>query len=203
MNTFNERLAMLQREHEALLSRVNHPLSSGNGIITRYENPVLTAAHTPLFWRYDLDEKTNPYLMERIGMNAAHNSGAIKRNAKYLLVVRVEGADRKSFFAVAESPNGVDNFRFWDYPITMPDDVVPATNIYDMRLTAHEDGWIYGIFCAERHDPNAPEGDLSSATATAGIARTKDLKTWERLPDLKSKSQQRNVVLHPEFVDGK
>ena len=170
---------------------------------TRYKYPVLTAAHTPVFWRYDLDERTNPYLMERIGMNAVLNSGAIKWNGKYLLVARVEGADRKSFFAVAESPNGVDNFRFWDYPVTMPDDVIPATNIYDMRLTAHEDGWIYGIFCAERHDDNAPAGDLSSATATAGIARTKDLKTWERLPDLKSKSQQRNVVLHPEFVDGK
>lgn len=136
-------------------------------------------------------------------MNATMNSGAIKWNGKYLLVVRVEGADRKSFFAVAESPNGVDNFKFWDYPVTMPDDVIPATNIYDMRLTAHEDGWIYGIFCAERHDDNAPAGDLSSATATAAIARTKDLKNWERLPDLKSKSQQRNVVLHPEFVDGK
>ena len=142
-------------------------------------------------------------LMERIGMNATMNSGAIKWNGKYILMVRVEGSDRKSFFAVAESPNGVDNFRFWDYPVTMPDDLVPATNIYDMRLTAHEDGWVYGIFCAERHDPNAAPGDLSSATATAAIARTKDLRNWERLPDLKTKSQQRNVVLHPEFVNGK
>ena len=142
-------------------------------------------------------------LMERIGMNATLNSGAIKWNGKYLLVVRVEGADRKSFFAVAESPDGIDNFRFWDYPVTMPEDIIPATNIYDMRLTVHEDGWIYGIFCAERHDDTAPAGDLSSATATAAIARTKDLKTWERLPDLKTRSQQRNVVLHPEFVDGK
>jgi 4-O-beta-D-mannosyl-D-glucose phosphorylase len=141
--------------------------------------------------------------MERIGMNATLNSGAIKWNGKYLLVVRVEGADRKSFFAVAESPNGIDNFRFWDYPVTMPEDVIPATNVYDMRLTAHEDGWIYGIFCAERRDTNAPAGDLSSATATAAIARTKDFISWERLPDLKSKSQQRNVVLHPEFVNGK
>ena len=140
--------------------------------------------------------------MQRIMMNATLNSGAIKWQGRYLLVVRVEGADRKSFFAVAESPNGIDNFRFWDEPITMPEDVVPATNIYDMRLTAHEDGWIYGIFCAERHDDSCPS-DLSAATATAAIARTKDLRNWERLPDLKSASQQRNVVLHPEFVDGK
>lgn len=201
--TFEDKVKRLFAQHEELITRKNEPVETTNGVYTRYKYPVVTAAHTPVFWRYDLDEKTNPYLMERIGMNAAMNSGAIKWNGKYLLVVRVEGADRKSFFAVAESPNGVDNFRFWDYPITMPDDVIPATNIYDMRLTAHEDGWIYGIFCAERHDDNAPAGDLSSATATAAIARTKDLKTWERLPDLKSKSQQRNVVLHPEFVDGK
>ena len=201
--SFNEKVKELFRQHEELVSRKNIPVEGGNGIFTRYQYPILTAAHAPIFWRYDLDEKTNPYLMERIGVNATLNSGAIKWNGKYLLVVRVEGADRKSFFAVAESPNGVDNFRFWDYPITMPDDVVPATNIYDMRLTAHEDGWIYGIFCAERHDDSAPAGDLSAATATAGIARTKDLKNWERLPDLKSKSQQRNVVLHPEFVNGK
>ena len=200
---FQEKLDELQREHEALLARPNTPDEAYNGIYTRYRNPILTAAHTPLFWRYDLDERTNPFLMERIGMNATLNSGAIKWQGRYLLVVRVEGADRKSFFAVAESPNGIDNFRFRDYPITMPDTDDPATNIYDMRLTAHEDGWIYGIFCAERHDPAAPQGDLSSATATAGIARTKDLVTWERLPDLKARSQQRNVVLHPEFVDGK
>lgn len=203
MDLFEEKVKRLFAQHEELITRKNEPVETTNGVYTRYKYPVVTAAHTPVFWRYDLDEKTNPYLMERIGMNAAMNSGAIKWNGKYLLVVRVEGADRKSFFAVAESPNGVDNFRFWDYPVTMPDDVIPATNIYDMRLTAHEDGWIYGIFCAERHDDNAPAGDLSSATATAAIARTKDLKTWERLPDLKSKSQQRNVVLHPEFVDGK
>ena len=203
MTQFEEKVKDLFARHEALITRKNEPVAESNGVYTRYKYPVLTAAHTPVFWRYDLDERTNPYLMERIGMNAVLNSGAIKWNGKYLLVARVEGADRKSFFAVAESPNGVDNFRFWDYPVTMPDDVIPATNIYDMRLTAHEDGWIYGIFCAERHDDNAPAGDLSSATATAGIARTKDLKTWERLPDLKSKSQQRNVVLHPEFVNGK
>ena len=160
---FEDKVKQLFDEHEVLLSRRNEPQEKENGIITRYKHPILTAAHTPVFWRYDLDEKTNPYLMERIGMNATLNSGAIKWNGKYVLVVRVEGADRKSFFAVAESPNGIDNFRFWDYPVTMPEDVIPATNIYDMRLTAHEDGWIYGIFCAERHDPSAPAGDLSSA----------------------------------------
>lgn len=201
--TFKEKIKDLFRKHEELLSLSNVSLEDGNGIFTRYKNPILTAAHTPIIWRYDLDEKSNPYLMERIGMNATLNSGAIKWNGKYLLVVRVEGADRKSFFAVAESPNGIDNFRFWDYPVTMPEDIIPATNVYDMRLTAHEDGWIYGIFCAERRDDNAPLGDLSSATATAAIARTKDFVSWERLPDLKSKSQQRNVVLHPEFVNGK
>ncbi len=203
MTLFNEKVSKLLAEHNDFLSIPNVAVDGGNGLFTRYENPILTAAHTPVIWRYDLDEATNPYLMERIGMNATLNSGAMKWNGKYILVVRVEGADRKSFFAIAESPNGVDNFRFWDFPVTMPEDVIPATNIYDMRLTAHEDGWIYGIFCAERHDDNAPAGDLSSATATAGIARTKDLKTWERLPDLQSKSQQRNVVLHPEFIDGK
>lgn len=187
--------------HEALLTRENKPVAGGNGIYKRYENPIITAEHTPLEWCYDFNEQDNPYLMQRIMMNATLNSGAIKLDGKYLLVVRVEGADRKSFFAVAESPNGIDNFRFWDEPITMPEDVIPATNVYDMRLTQHEDGWIYGVFCAERHDDSQP-GDLSAATATAGIARTKDLKTWERLPDLKSKSQQRNVVLHPEFVNG-
>ncbi len=201
--TFQDKVARLMHEHEVLVTAKNEPVASGNGVYTRYKNPILTGAHTPVFWRYDLNEQSNPYLMERIGMNAAFNSGAMKWNGKYILVVRVEGADRKSFFAVAESPNGIDNFRFRDYPITMPDTEDPATNIYDMRLTAHEDGWIYGIFCAERHDPKAAAGDLSSATATAAIARTKDLVDWERLPDLKTKSQQRNVVLHPEFVNGK
>ena len=199
---FEKKVAALRAHHEELLTRPNTPKPWGNGIYEKYEHPILTAEHTPLEWRYDFDEKSNPFLMQRIMMNATLNSGAIKWQGRYLLVVRVEGADRKSFFAVAESPNGIDNFRFWDEPITMPEDVVPATNIYDMRLTAHEDGWIYGIFCAERHDDTCP-GDLSAATATAGIARTKDLKNWERLPDLKSASQQRNVVLHPEFVDGK
>jgi len=199
---YKAKIAALRERHEQLLSKPNVPEEFGNGIYTRYQNPILTAEHTPLEWRYDFCEQDNPYLMQRIMMNATLNSGAIKWQGKYLLVVRVEGADRKSFFAVAESPNGVDNFRFWEEPITMPEDVLPATNIYDMRITAHEDGWIYGLFCAERHDDNQP-GDLSAATATCGIARTKDFKTWYRLPDLKSKSQQRNVVLHPEFVDGK
>ncbi len=201
---FKERLAQLEADHKELIERQNQPLSKTNGVYQRYSYPALTAEHTPLFWRYDLDEASNPFLMERIGINATLNSGAIKWGDKYVLVVRVEGVDRKSFFAIAESDNGVDNFRFWDYPVTMPDTLDdPTTNIYDMRLTAHEDGWIYGIFCAERHDPAAPAGDLSSATATAAISRTKDLINWERLPDLKTPSQQRNVVLHPEFVDGK
>ena len=199
---FKERLEWLKAQHEALVTRNNEPIE-GNGVYERYKYPIITGEHAPLFWRYDLNPETNPYLMERFGIHATMNSGAIKWNGKYVLVVRVEAADRKSFFAVAESPNGVDNFRFWDRPITMPEYGEPATNIYDMRLTAHEDGWIYGIFCVERKDPSAAPGDLSSAVAAAGIARTKDLVNWERLPDLKSKSQQRNVVLHPEFVNGK
>lgn len=199
---FHNRVADVRQRHEALLTRPNTPLDGGNGIYQRYRYPILTADHTPLEWRYDFSESDNPFFQERIMMNATLNSGAIKLNGRYLLVVRVEGADRKSFFAVAESPNGIDNFRFWPEPITMPDDVIPATNIYDMRLTAHEDGWIYGIFCAERHDDTQPH-NLSAATATAAIARTKDLVTWQRLPDLKTRSQQRNVVLHPEFVGGK
>ena len=199
--TYQERLAWLKTTHQRLIERPNAPIE-GNGVYERYENPVLTAEHAPLEWRYDLNEKTNPYLMERFGIHAAFNAGAIKWKGKYVLVARVEGADRKSFFAVAESPNGVDHFTFWSRPITMPEWGEPATNVYDMRLTAHEDGWIYGIFCVERKDHSA-EGDLSAATAAAGIARTKDLVNWERLPDLQSRSQQRNVVLHPEFVNGK
>jgi 4-O-beta-D-mannosyl-D-glucose phosphorylase len=163
----------------------------------------VTAAHVPLEWRYDLNPATNPFLLERLGVNAVFNAGAIEIGGKILLVCRVEGADRKSFFAVAESPNGIDHFQFWDEPIVMPETADPDINVYDMRVVQHEDGWIYGLFCTERKDPNAPPGDLSSAVAQAGIARTRDLRTWERLPDLRTKPpQQRNVVLHPEFVDG-
>ncbi len=204
MTAFTDRLTKLKQTHDTLLSRPNEPEELSNGIYTRYKYPVLTAAHTPLEWRYDFNEKTNPFLMERIMINAAFNAGAIKYNGKYIVVARVEGADRKSFFAVAESPNGIDNFRFWDKPIQLPQTSDPDTNVYDMRLTAHEDGWIYGVFCTERKDLTAPEGDTMMATANAGIARTKDLVNWERLDDLKSHSgQQRNVVLHPEFIDGK
>ena len=199
--TYEERLKWLKETHMELLGKKNVPIE-GNGIFVRYENPVLTAAHAPIEWRYDLHKETNPYLMERFGIHAVMNSGAIKYDGKYILVARVEGADRKSFFAVAESPNGIDNFRFWPRPVTMPEFGEPATNVYDMRLTAHEDGWIYGIFCVERKDQSRPD-DLSAAVACAGVARTKDLVNWERLPDIVSSHQQRNVVLHPEFVDGK
>lgn len=201
MSDFEYRKNLIWSRYEELVSRRNLPLE-GNGVYCRYANPVITAEMVPPFWKYDFNPETNPYLMERIGVNATLNSGAIKLNGMYLLIVRVEGNDRKSFFAVAESPNGIDNFRFWKRPITMPDTDDLGTNIYDMRLTQHEDGYIYGLFCVERHDDSRP-GDLSAATATCGIARTKDLVKWERLPDIKCKSQQRNVVLHPEFVDGK
>jgi 4-O-beta-D-mannosyl-D-glucose phosphorylase len=200
---FKNRLQQLKQTHNSLLTTKNKKVLNGNGVFDRYENTILTASHTPLNWRYDLNEATNPYLMERFGINAVFNAGAIKWNDKYLVVARVEGADRKSFFAVAESVNGIDNFTFWEYPIRMPETAVPDTNTYDMRLTAHEDGWIYGLFCTERKDPAAARGDQSAAIAQCGIARTRDLKTWQRLPDLKTPSaQQRNVVLHPEFVQG-
>lgn len=204
VESFAERLARLTRDHEAYIERRNTPLPWHNGIYQRYAHPVLTAGHTPLFWRYDLDPQRNPFLMERLGINAAFNAGAIELDGKILVMARVEGWDRKSFFAVAESANGIDNFRFWDYPVVMPETEDPDINVYDMRLVRHEDGWIYGVFCTERKDPDAPPGDLSSAVAQAGIARTRDLVKWERLPDLKSRSpQQRNVVLHPEFVNGR
>lgn len=202
MNTFEEKVGQLRKRHEELIARPNRRVEESNGVFWRYRYPVLTAAHTPIEWRYDLSPESNPLLMERIGINAAFNAGAIKLDGRYLMVVRVEGVDRKSFFAVAESANGIDGWHFWDYPITLPEWGEQATNVYDMRLTRHEDGWIYGVFCVERKDHTA-ENDLSAATATAGIVRTKDLLAWERLPDLRSASQQRNVVLHPEFVDGK
>ncbi len=202
MSEYEQKVKALFDRHESFLAIKNAPQEDGNGIYTRWKNPVVTAAHAPVFWRYDLNPETNPYLMERIGVNAALNPGAILWNGKYVMVVRVEGADRKSFFAVAESENGVDNFRFWDYPISMPENDDPETNAYDMRLVQHEDGYIYGLFCAERKDKSVD--DTSAAEAQCGIARTRDLVNWERLPDLKTYSgQQRNVVLHPEFVDGK
>lgn len=201
MKNFNERVTELVSGHEDLLARKNTEVY-GNGVYERFANPVLTAEHAPLEWRYDFNRETNPFLMERIGIHATFNSGAIKFNDKYVLVVRVEADDRKSFFAVAESPNGIDNFRFGKRPITMPEWGEPATNVYDMRLTRHQDGWIYGLFCVERKDHTA-ENDLSAATAACGIARTKDLVHWDRLPDLQASTQQRNVCLHPEFVEGK
>lgn len=202
---FEKRLQELRKQNEDLINKRNEKEKLGNGIYDRYRFPVLTAQNAPLFWRYDLDRTTNPYLMERFGINAVFNSGAIKLNEKYYLVARVEGWNRKSFFAIAESDNGVDSFRFWDYPVDLPSiKGNPDTNVYDMRLVQHEDGWIYGTFCTERRDPSASAGDQSAAIAQCGIVRTKDLLNWERLPDLKTPSpQQRNVVLHPEFVNGK
>ena len=198
---FQERLHFLQEVHDELLHKKNVEKSSVNGIYNRFENPVVTPQHTPLEWRFDLDPERNPFVLERFGINATFNSGAIKFNDKYVLAVRVEGKDRKSFFAIAESENGIDHFTFWDHPIIMPGKK-RETNIYDMRLVQHEDGWIYGVFCSESRDPSVPESDQSSAIAQCGIARTKDLLTWERLPDLQTSSpQQRNVVLHPEFVN--
>jgi 4-O-beta-D-mannosyl-D-glucose phosphorylase len=201
---FQKRLSGLQKEHEEIISRSNQAIFPGNGIFDRYVHPVLTAGHTPLFWRYDLNPETNPYLMERFGINTVLNAGAIKWNDKYLLIARVEASDRKSFFAIAESENGVDNFRFWDRPVSIAARDTKETNMYDMRLVAHEDGWIYGLFCTEQWDESASPSNQSAAIAQCGIVRTRDLMTWERLPDLKTPSpQQRNVVLHPEFVDGK
>ncbi len=203
-NKFDERLGLLEREYTTLIRKANESILPGNGIYTKWKNPVVTADHVPLHWKYDLNPETNPFLMERLGVNAALNPGAIEFDGKICLMVRTEGADRKSFFAVAESDNGVDNFRFRDRPVVMPETDRPDTNVYDMRLIRHEDGWIYGVFCTERKDPAAPEHDTSSAEAQNAIARTRDLVNWERLDDLKTPSpQQRNCVLHPDFVDGK
>ncbi|WP_420401834.1 glycosidase [Flagellimonas sp.] len=200
----NKRLHTLKAIHTNLIQQNNRKEVFSNGIYERYQNPILTPDHVPLEWRYDLDVTSNAHMMQRLGVNAVFNAGAIKWNDKYVLVARVEGWDRKSYFAVAESPNGIDNFRFWERPINLPQTDKPDVNVYDMRLTSHEDGWIYGVFCTERKDPDAPLGDTSAAIAKAGIARTKDLVEWERLPDLVSTAgQQRNVVLHPEFVKGK
>ncbi len=199
----HEKYYELVKKQTALLERKNHKTAFYNGIFDRYEYPVLTRDHVPLFWKYDLNKETNPYFEERLGINAVMNSGAIWLNGKFYLVARVEGADRKSFFAVAESDNGIDNFRFWDYPVLLEDTCPEETNVYDMRLTKHEDGYIYGVFCSESKDTSA--NDLSAAVAAAGIVRTKDLKQWERLDNLKTlrSPQQRNVCLHPEFINGK
>ena len=201
---FDIRKKKLFTEHEDFVSQKNTPEEQNNGVFTRYRNPVLTAEHTPVFWRYDLNYEANPFLMERMGINATFNAGAIEHNGKIILAVRVEGTDRKSFFALAESANGVDNFRFRDYPILLPETQNPDINVYDMRLVKHEDGWVYGLFCTERKDPSVSRSDTSSALAQCGIVRTKDFSTWERLPDLSTHSpQQRNVVLHPELIHGK
>lgn len=201
---FNKKVTEILNEHKKFLAIKNKPEKEGNGIYVRYKNPVITPAHIPIGWRYDLNQKTNPYLMERLGINATFNSGAIEHEGKILLAVRIEGNDRKSFFGIAESKNGIDNFKFREYPLVIPETENPDVNVYDMRLVKHEDGMFYGLFCTERKDPEAPLSDTSSAVAQCGIVCSKDLESWERLPDLKTKSpQQRNVVLHPEFVEGK
>lgn len=200
---FNERYYIEKEKYDRLIARKNIKSDFYNGIYDRWEYPVLTNEHIPLTWKYDLNPETNPYFMERLGVNAVFNAGAIELNGKYYLVARIEGNDRKSFFGVAESENGIDGFKFWDYPILLEDTCKEETNVYDMRLTKHEDGYIYGVFCSESKDTTT--NALSAAVAAAGIVRTKDLKTWDRLPNLVTKNspQQRNVVLHPEFIDGK
>ncbi len=201
---FEERKERIVREYEELMTRKNEKLFSTNGIYNRYKFPILTRDHVPLNWRFDFNPDTNPFFMERIGFNATMNAGAIKWKGKYILIVRTEGNDRKSFFSVVESNNGIDNFRFWEHPIIIPENGNPDINVYDMRLTSHDDGFIYGIFCAERKNPSAPKGDTISAIASAGIVRTKDLENWERLPNLKTQApQQRNAVLFPHFIKGK
>ena len=198
---FDRAVQRLKRKQVELLARPNRCLESDDGLVHRFRNPVITAAHVPLFWRYDLDRRSNPYLLERFGINATFNAGALRWNGRYLLLLRVEGRDRKSFFAVAESLTGSERFRFWDYPVRLPQTGEPETNVYDMRLTVHEDGWIYGLFCSERPDPLRKSWDTSAAEARCGIVRTHNLERWERLPDLVTpQGQQRNVVLHPEFV---
>ena len=200
--TFEQEYAKQLERYNEIIERKNEKSDFYNGVVTRYKNPVLTRDHIPLFWKYDMNPRTNPMFIERLGVNAVFNSGALYKDGKYYLVARVEGNDRKSFFAVAVSDNGIDNFKFMDYPVVLPDTCKEETNVYDMRVTAHEDGWIYGTFCSESKDNTT--NDLSAANAAAGIVRTKDFVNWERLPNLKTKSpQQRNVVLHPEFVDGK
>jgi 4-O-beta-D-mannosyl-D-glucose phosphorylase len=200
---YHENYHIEQARVEKLLARKNRKTRFYNGVFARYRFPVLTRDHVPLTWKYDLNPTTNPHFMERLGINAVMNSGAIELNGKFYLVPRIEGNDRKSFFGVAESESGIDGFRFWDYPVRLPDTCPEETNVYDMRLTKHEDGYIYGVFCSESKDKTV--NDLSAAVAAAGIVRTKDLKTWERLENLKTlrSPQQRNVVLHPEFVNGK
>lgn len=201
---FSRRLQLLERQYQQLISRKNEQVEESNGVFERYKFPVLTASHAPLTWRYDLDQTTNPFLMERFGINGVFNSGAIKWNNKFMLMARVEGVDRKSFFAIAESDNGIDQFIFNEYPVQVPELDDPDTNVYDIRLVRHEDGFIYGLFCTERRDPSANDSDQAAAIAQCGIIRTRDFKSWDRLPDLKTSSgQQRNVVLHPEFINGK
>ncbi len=203
-DVFDKRLNQIVESYKKLINTKNEIEGIGNGIFDRYKYPVLTSKHIPVYWIYDMDYNTNPFFMERLGVNCVFNAGAIEIDGKIHVIARVEGVDRKSFFAVAESKSGIDGFKFWDYPVTMPETDDPDINVYDMRVVKHEDGWIYGLFCTERKDPDAPEGDTSSAVAACGIARTRDLKTWERLDDLKTNSaQQRNVVLHPEFINGK
>jgi len=201
--SFERQRVYVVEKQRLLLEKANVGLSNAGKVVTRYLNPVMTKEHIPLTWRYDFNPLTNPHFLERIAFNATMNAGALYWNGKYLLFVRVEGGDRKSIFAIAESDNGIDNFHFWAHPLLLPDLDNEETNVYDLRLTAHEDGWIYGVFCSEKHASDAAAGDLSSAVAAAGIIRSKDLLHWERLPNLKANSQQRNVVLHPEFVQGK